>query len=128
LSFVHRHWPSCQEHMGTGSGKWQAGFTQIFPMARPCVIWPHLNFAGALIKPLLLALVVSCSVLVARPTMARGHLMHSLKGVERTGAQGEPAISYGMNRLSLRNHRLKFETSGELPIVLEESVEYNSIE
>ena len=28
-----------------------------------------------------------------------------------------------MNRLSLRNNRLKFETSEELPIVLEESIE-----
>ena len=125
MSFVHRHWPSCQEHMGTGSGKWQAGFTQIVPMARPCVIWPHLNFAGTFIKPLLLAVVVSCSVLVARPTKAQGHLMHSLKGVERTRAR---LISYGMNRLGLRNNQLKFETSGELPIVLEEFVEYDSNE
>ena len=32
-----------------------------------------------------------------------------------------------MNRLSLRNDRLKFGTSGELPIVLEESIdEYTS--
>ena len=28
-----------------------------------------------------------------------------------------------MNRLSLRNNRLKLETSGELPIILEESME-----
>jgi hypothetical protein len=29
-----------------------------------------------------------------------------------------------MNRLSLRNNRLKFKTAGELPIVLEEFIEY----
>ena len=28
-----------------------------------------------------------------------------------------------MNQLSLKNNRLKFESSGELPIVLEESIE-----
>ena len=33
-----------------------------------------------------------------------------------------------MNRLSLRNNRWKFETSGELPIALEESIEYTSNE
>ena len=35
---------------------------------------------------------------------------------------------YFSNRLSLRNNRLKFETSGELPIILEESIEYTSNE
>ena len=29
-----------------------------------------------------------------------------------------------MNKSSLRNNRLKFKTSGELPIILEEYVEY----
>ena len=29
-----------------------------------------------------------------------------------------------MNRLSLRNNRLKFETAGKLPIIVEEYVEY----
>ena len=29
-----------------------------------------------------------------------------------------------MNRLILRNNRLKFKTSGKLPIILDESVEY----
>ena len=33
-----------------------------------------------------------------------------------------------MNQLSLRNNRLKFKTSEELPIILEESVEYASNE
>ena len=36
----------------------------------------------------------------------------------RTGGQVQ------MNRLSLRNSRLKFKTSGNLPIILEESIEY----
>ena len=31
-----------------------------------------------------------------------------------------------MKQLSLRNNRLKFETSGLLPIILEESIEYNA--
>ena len=31
-----------------------------------------------------------------------------------------------MNRLSLRNNRLRFKTSGELPITLEELMEYTS--
>jgi hypothetical protein len=35
---------------------------------------------------------------------------------------GQTAL-LGMNRLSLRNNRLKLETSGESPVVLEESVE-----
>ena len=33
-----------------------------------------------------------------------------------------------MNRLSLRNNRLKFETSGEILVSLEKSVEYTSNE
>ena len=33
-----------------------------------------------------------------------------------------------MNRLSSRNNRLKFTTSGDLPIILEESIEYTSNE
>ena len=33
-----------------------------------------------------------------------------------------------MNWLSLRNNWLKFETLGELPITLEESIEYTSNE
>ena len=33
-----------------------------------------------------------------------------------------------MNRLSLRKNRLKLETQGELPIILEESIEYISNE
>ena len=34
----------------------------------------------------------------------------------------------GKNRLSLKNNQLKFETSGELPIILEDSIEYTSNE
>ena len=33
------------------------------------------------------------------------------------------AGGYQMNRLSLRNDRLKFKTAGESPIMLEESIE-----
>jgi hypothetical protein len=33
-----------------------------------------------------------------------------------------------MNQLSLRKNQLEFETSGELPIILEESMEYTSNE
>jgi hypothetical protein len=36
-------------------------------------------------------------------------------------------ITVQMNRLSLRNNRLKLETAGELPIVLEEPIEYDPI-
>ena len=36
-------------------------------------------------------------------------------------AQEEPVVS-------LRDNRLKFETSGELPIILEESIKYTSNE
>ena len=32
-----------------------------------------------------------------------------------------------MNRLSLRNNRLKFKTTGKLPIILEEFIEYTPI-
>ena len=32
-----------------------------------------------------------------------------------------------MNRLSFRNNRLKFKTAGELPIILEEFIEYTPI-
>ena len=32
-----------------------------------------------------------------------------------------------MNRLSLRSNRLKFKPSGELPIILEEFIEYTPI-
>ena len=31
-----------------------------------------------------------------------------------------------MNRLSLRNNRLKFKSAGKLPIILEEFIEYTS--
>ena len=41
---------------------------------------------------------------------------------------GEPAVSCRRTRWSLRKHRLRFETSGELPTILEESIEYASIE
>ena len=39
---------------------------------------------------------------------------------------GEPA-ELQMNRLSLKNNRLKFKTAGKLPIVLEEFIEYTPI-
>jgi hypothetical protein len=32
-----------------------------------------------------------------------------------------------MNRLSLRNNRLKFTFAGKLPIILEETIEYTPI-
>jgi hypothetical protein len=32
-----------------------------------------------------------------------------------------------MNRLSLRNNRLKFKTSGKLPTILEEYIIYTSV-
>ena len=38
--------------------------------------------------------------------------------------QGEPAVSYKLNRLSLRNNRLKFKTAGNLPLILEDFKEY----
>ena len=44
------------------------------------------------------------------------------QGSGRTGGKLQ------MNWLSLRNNQLKFETSGELPIILEESIEYTSNE
>ena len=45
----------------------------------------------------------------------------------RFNARGEPTASLPMNRLSLRNNRSKFKTSGELPIILGESMkEYTS--
>ena len=40
-----------------------------------------------------------------------------------TRARGEPVVSMQMNQLSLRNNRLKLETSGELPVMLEEYLE-----
>ena len=40
--------------------------------------------------------------------------------------RGEPAVSYKMNRLSLRNIRLKSKTAGKLPIILEEFIEYST--
>ena len=33
-----------------------------------------------------------------------------------------------MNRLSVRNNRLRLKTTGKLPIVLDESIEYTPIE
>ena len=41
--------------------------------------------------------------------------------------QGEPTVSYKMNRLSLRNNRLKFKTVGKLPIILEGFIAYTPI-
>ena len=44
-------------------------------------------------------------------------------------ARGEPAVSYRWTGwLILRNNRLKFVTSGDLSIILEESMEYTSSE
>ena len=40
---------------------------------------------------------------------------------------GRTSSQLQMNRLSLRNNRLKFKTAGKLPIILEESVEYTPI-
>ena len=44
----------------------------------------------------------------------------------RFNARGEPTASLQMNRLRLRNNRSKVKTAGELPIILEESMEYAS--
>ena len=38
--------------------------------------------------------------------------------------RGEPEVKLQMNQLSLRNNRLKFETSGQSPIISEEFIEY----
>ena len=51
-----------------------------------------------------------------------GKTRHLHQGSGRTGG------SLQMNRLSLRNNRLKLETSRELPIILEESIEHTSNE
>ena len=40
---------------------------------------------------------------------------------------GENRQLVKMNQLSLINNRLKFKTAGELPIVLEEFIEYTPI-
>ena len=48
--------------------------------------------------------------------------VHSLKSSEVIGGNF-PAV-LDLNRLSLRNKRLKFKTSGKLPISLEEFIEY----
>ena len=47
-------------------------------------------------------------------------------GLERPkpSERGEPTAKLQMNRLSLRNNRLKFKTSENLPINLEEFREY----
>ena len=49
------------------------------------------------------------------------HMHYLWSGIERTGGYLQ------MNRLSLRNNRLKFKTAGKLPIGLEESIEYTPI-
>ena len=42
--------------------------------------------------------------------------------------QGDPAVSQlQMNRLSLRNNRLKFKIAGKLRVILEEIIEYTPI-
>ena len=43
-------------------------------------------------------------------------------------SSGRTSSELQMNRLSLRNNRSKFETLGELPFILEESIEYTSHE
>ena len=40
---------------------------------------------------------------------------------------GRTGSSLQMNRLSLRNNRLKFKAAGKLPIILEEFIEYTPI-
>jgi hypothetical protein len=47
----------------------------------------------------------------------------------RVNDRGEPAVTeLQMNRLSLRNNRLKFiKTAGKLPIIFEEFIEYTPI-
>ena len=52
---------------------------------------------------------------------------HTLSVVQEYIREG-PVVSLQMNRLSWRNKRLKFKTSGNLPIILEESIEYTSNE
>ena len=44
-----------------------------------------------------------------------------------TNDQGELAVSLHMNRLSLRNNRLKLETAWNLSIILEDFIEYTPI-
>ena len=44
--------------------------------------------------------------------------------IVHTYDRGEQAVSY---RWSLRNNRLKFKTTGQLPIILEEFIEYTPI-
>ena len=40
---------------------------------------------------------------------------------------GESTTSLQMDQLNLRHNQLKFKTSENLPIIIEESVEYTSI-
>ena len=60
------------------------------------------------------------------PVMHKNLLDHCVWGWGQ--GSGRTGSSLQKNRLSLRNNRLKFETSGEIPIILEESIEYASIE
>ena len=53
-------------------------------------------------------------------------LLDPIAGV-KSNDRGEPAVSLQMNRLSLRNNRLKFKTAGKLLIILEEFIEYTPI-
>ena len=54
--------------------------------------------------------------------------LQGLPGGARTTAWGRTGSWLQMNRLSWRNNRLKFETSGEPLIILGESIEYASNE
>jgi hypothetical protein len=41
--------------------------------------------------------------------------------------RGEWTGGYKMNRLTLKDYRLKFKISGTLPVVVEESIEYTTM-
>ena len=50
--------------------------------------------------------------------------LHSSRALAKSYVRGAPVVDYRWtNRLSLRNNRWKFETSGELPTILEVSIE-----
>ena len=56
-----------------------------------------------------------------------GQLQCHTESAHAHNEQGEPTNRLlQMNRLDLSNYWLKFKSSGKLPIILEESVEYSS--
>ena len=55
-----------------------------------------------------------------RPWLSFNSLCQHILYGPTINERGEPIV----NQLRLRNHRLKFKTTGELPIDLDESIEY----